>query len=216
MAKRANGEGSITRRKDGLYHGRVYVTTTSGVPKRVSVYGKTREEVHEKITALKAQDNQGIPTPDTNVKMAEYLTYWLATVVKVNRRPKTYQGYESVVRVHLVPGLGTKKLRTLRAADVRTWLARVAGACQCCKNGLDAARREPECCAAGECCEMRLSRRMVQSIHAVLRNALESAVREELILRNVAKLVQVPTPDYGTGKGLTVPQARLAPEVGRR
>ncbi|GLW68438.1 site-specific integrase [Kitasatospora phosalacinea] len=209
MAKRPNGEGSITRRKDGLYHGRVYVTTTSGLPKRVSVYGKTREEVLEKITALRAQDNQGIPTPDTNVKMAEYLTYWLAAVVKVNRRPKTYQGYESVVRVHLVPGLGTKKLRTLRAADVRTWLARVASACQCCKNGWDKARAKPECCAAGECCDSRLSRRMVQSIHAVLRNALENAVREELILRNVAKLVQVPTPEYGTGKGLTVPQARL-------
>ncbi|MER7672039.1 hypothetical protein ABTY61_26775 [Kitasatospora sp. NPDC096128] len=50
---------------------------------------------------------------------------------------------------------------------------------------------------------------MVQSIHAVLRNALKSAVREELILRNVATLVQAPTPDYGTGKGLTVPQVRL-------
>ena len=31
---------------------------------------------------------------------------------------------------------------------------------------------------------------MVQSIHAVLRNALESAVREEIVPRNVAKLVQ--------------------------
>ncbi|MFD0277774.1 hypothetical protein ACFVHB_28230 [Kitasatospora sp. NPDC127111] len=109
------------------------------------------------------------------MKAADYLSYWLATVVKVNRRPKTHQGYESVVRVHLVPGLGNKKLRTLRAADVRTWLARVAGTCQCCKNRWDAARPKPECCAAGECCETRLSRRMVQSIHAVSRNALESA-----------------------------------------
>ncbi|MFG3050924.1 tyrosine recombinase XerC [Kitasatospora sp. NPDC048239] len=210
MAKRANGDGSISRMTNrDLYHGRVYVTTTSGNVKRISVYGKTRDEVRDKMTELQAQNNQGIPTPDTNSKVEEYLTYWLAAVVRVNRRPKTYQGYESVVRVHLVPGLGTKKLRTLRAADVRTWLARVAGACQCCKNGWDAARLKPECCAAGECCETKLSRRMVQSIHAVLRNALENAVREELILRNVAKLVQVPTPDYGTGKGLTVPQARL-------
>ncbi|TQE27367.1 site-specific integrase, partial [Streptomyces ipomoeae] len=52
MAKRANGEGSITKRKDGTYHGRVYVTTTSGIRKRVSVYGKTRDEVRQKITEL--------------------------------------------------------------------------------------------------------------------------------------------------------------------
>lgn len=209
MAKRANGEGSITRRKDGLYHGRVYVTTTGGIRKRVSVYGKTRDEVRAKITELLAQEDQGIPVPDTNMRLGEYLMYWLATVVKVHRRPKTYQGYESVVRVHLVPGLGQKKIRTLRATEVRTWLARVATECQCCKHGWDRDRPEPQCCAAGECCQTLLSRRMVQSVHAVLRNALQNAVREELIVRNVAQLVQVPTPTYDTGKGLGVAEARL-------
>ncbi|AXK35892.1 site-specific integrase [Streptomyces armeniacus] len=209
MAKRANGEGSITRRKDGLYHGRTYVTTASGFRKRISVYGKTRDEVRTKVTELQAQDAKGVPVPDTNAKVEEYLTYWLASVVKPSRRPKTYQGYESVVRVHIVPGLGRKKLRTLRAAEVRAWLGRVAGECQCCKHGWDADRTEPRCCAAGECCRSVLSRRMVQSIHAVLRNALQNAVREELIMRNVARLVQVPTPTYDTGKGLSVAQARL-------
>ncbi len=55
-------------------------------------------------------------------------------------------------------------------------------------------RRPPQCCARqdGQCCNAKLSARMVQSIHGVLRNALESAVREELIPRNVAKLVRVP------------------------
>ncbi|MEU2208449.1 site-specific integrase [Streptomyces hygroscopicus] len=50
---------------------------------------------------------------------------------------------------------------------------------------------------------------MVQSIHAVLRNALEHAVREELIMRNVAKLVKTPAPSYRTGKGLSPAQAKL-------
>lgn len=209
MAKRANGEGSITRRKDGLYHGRTYVTTTSGIRKRVSVYGKTREEVRAKVTELQAQDAKGVPAPDTNARVEDYLTYWLARVVQPTRRPKTYQGYESVVRVHLIPGLGRKKLRTLRAVEVRAWLGRVASECQCCKHGLDKERGEPRCCAAGECCQSTLSRRMVQSIHAVLRNALQNAVREELIVRNVAQLVQVPTPTYDAGKGLSVAQARL-------
>lgn len=209
MAKRANGDGSISQRKNGTYEGRVYVTTTSGIRKRVSVYGKTRDEVREEITRLQNQENQDVPTPDTNMKLDAYLTYWLARVVKVNRRPKTYQGYESVVRVHLVPGLGRKKIRTLRAAEVRTWLARVSAECQCCKHGWDKERREPECCAAGECCGSLLSRRMVQSIHAVLRNALQNAVREELITRNVATLVQIPTPTYDMGKGLSVAEARL-------
>jgi len=49
---------------------------------------------------------------------------------------------------------------------------------------------------------------MVQWIHAVLRNALESAVREEIITRNVAKLVRVPAPRYKINRGLTAQQAK--------
>ena len=49
---------------------------------------------------------------------------------------------------------------------------------------------------------------MVQSIHAVLRNALECAAREETIPRNVAKLVKVTAPSYQINRGLTASQAR--------
>jgi integrase len=37
---------------------------------------------------------------------------------------------------------------------------------------------------------------------------LSNAEREELVMRNVAKLVKVPTPRYKIGKGLTVAQAK--------
>ncbi len=56
--------------------------------------------------------------------------------------------------------------------------------------------------------QARLWTRMVQSIHAVLRNALECAVREETIRRNVAKLVKVTTPKYKVNRGLRTEQAR--------
>ncbi|MDX6367122.1 MAG: hypothetical protein QOK30_2198, partial [Nocardioidaceae bacterium] len=56
--------------------------------------------------------------------------------------------------------------------------------------------------------EKGLGARMVQYVHAVLRNALESALRDELVARNVAKLVKVKTPTYDVGRGLTIEQAR--------
>ncbi|MEU6745682.1 site-specific integrase [Spirillospora sp. NPDC046719] len=49
---------------------------------------------------------------------------------------------------------------------------------------------------------------MVQFVLAVLRNALQSAVREEILTRNVARLVTVTTPKYKVNRGLTVDQAR--------
>ncbi len=46
MAKRrANGEGTITKRADGRYQAAAYVFRPDGTRVRKFVYGKTREEV---------------------------------------------------------------------------------------------------------------------------------------------------------------------------
>ena len=119
-----------------------------------------------------------------------------------------------------IPGLGRKRLGKLTAQDVRTFITRTRQECQCCKHGWDAQREDPRCCAlpGGVCCQSRLSARMVQSIHAVLRNALESAVREEVIPRNVGKLVRVPAPRYQINRGLSAQQAKatLTASTGHR
>jgi len=192
-ARRANGEGSIWLRKDGRY-----APTTAGTYKRVQAYARTHDDARRQLTELIRRADQGLPVAAVNWTVAEYLTYWLRQVVREHRRPKAYQGYAGVVRLHLIPGLGKKRLAKLSAQDVRVFITRVRQECQCCKRGRDIARPEPRCCARDDhqCCGRKLSARMVQSIHAVLRNALESAVREELIARNVAKLVQVPAPRY--------------------
>ena len=56
--------------------------------------------------------------------------------------------------------------------------------------------------------EKGMGTRGVQQVHAVLRNGLQSAMRDELVVRNVASLVQVKTPRYEVGRGLSVDQAR--------
>jgi integrase len=208
--KRANGEGTIYQRKDGRYEGAAFVPTTAGTVKRVRIYGRTRDDVRRQLTRLLEQADQGIPVAAENWTVARYLAYWLEHVVKPERKPRTYQGYEGVARLYLIPELGNKRVAKLAARDVRLLITRLRAQCLCCKHGIDAARDEPQCCArlGDECCEARLSIRMVQSVHAVLRNALESAVREEVIPRNVAKLVKVSTPKYIVNRGLSVTQAR--------
>lgn len=213
--KRANGEGTLYQRKDGRWEGAAYVLTTGGTFKRERVYGRTREEARKNLTKLIEQSDQGIPIASQSWTVAEYLTYWLEHIIKAERRPKTYQGYEGAVRLHLVPGLGKKRLNKLTAQDVRVFITRVRNECQCCKHGWDAERDQPQCCAkkGGQCCGDKLSVRMVQSIHSVLRNALQCAVREEVLPRNVAKLVPVTVPKYKVNRGLSVTDARRVLKV---
>jgi hypothetical protein len=61
-----------------------------------------------------------------NWTVADYLSYWLREVVREDRRPKTYQGYEGVVRLHLIPGLGKKRIGKLSAQDVRLFITRAS------------------------------------------------------------------------------------------
>lgn len=64
------------------------------------------------------------------------------------------------------------------------------------------------CCAAEACCSKRLSPLTLAYIHSVLKSALECAVREEEITRNVARNVRTGTPRPRRFELLTADEAR--------
>jgi integrase len=187
---RANGEGSIFPYRNG-WAAYVWVTTPNGLRDRKWVYGQDREEVHGKWVKLQA-DARRKPIPTSVPTLGRYLAYWLDEVIEPTRAPLTYVTYETLARVHLVPGLGAKKLDRLSVRDVQTWFNRVAVTCQCCAQGKDARRPESKrrCCAVGKCCRSLPSARTLRDIRAVLRSALSQAMVEELVSRNVAALVK--------------------------
>ena len=64
------------------------------------------------------------------------------------------------------------------------------------------------CCAIGQCCEKRLSPLTVTYVHAVFKSALEHAVREDELPRNVARNVKTTTPRPRRFQPLTAVEAR--------
>ena len=189
---RANGEGSIFPYRNG-YAAYSWVRTPDGQRRKKWVYGKTREQVHDKWIELQGQARAG-PVTTSSPTLAEYLTYWLDEIIKPNRAPLTYATYESFVRLHIIPGLGTKRLDRLTIRDAQKWINQLAGTCQCCAQGRDV-RRDPgrqRCCAKGKCCATTLSTRSISDIRAAVRAALSHAINEELISRNVAMNITLP------------------------
>jgi integrase len=118
---------------------------------------------------------------------------WLENVAAVKLRASTFPQYARAVHLHIIPGLGTKKLSSLTAKDIRTWLDTVRVTCQCCRQGIDAHRTpdKQRCCAKEQCCRKLLAPRTLQYMHGVLSAALAHAYREDQIPRNVAKQVQI-------------------------
>lgn len=166
MSRKANGEGSIYKRTDGRYGGSAFVELTDGTRKRIHVYAKTRQEVHDRLAGKIALDRRGIRTPDREWTVGAYLDYWLETVVAVKTRPRTADLYAATVRVHIQPALGHIRLSKLSIQDFQRLLnAKLADG---------------------------TSVRTAHAIRSVLRAALNRAAREELVLKNVAKLVEIP------------------------
>ena len=163
---RVNGDGSVYKRKDGYWVGAFYARTTSGARKRIVVYGRTLDEARDKLGKAQQQARAGVPVPDEAWKLGLYLEYWLENFVKRNRRPATYNLYEMIVRLYLIPGLGTKRLTSLTVPMVQDFLNQRL--------------------AKGD------SVRKVQVMRTVLSAALTRAMREELVVRNVARLVELP------------------------
>lgn len=167
MGRRGNNEGSIRQRKDGRWEGRYTVHTSDGT-KQKTVYGKTREDVAEKLTKAMADRNGGLVYDAGKITVGEYLTAWLADSVRDTVRQRTYERYESLVRVHIVPTLGRVKLKNLTPAHVRGLY----------REKLDSG----------------LSARSVLHLHRTLSKSLKQATDDGLIPRNAAASVKPPQP----------------------
>ncbi|MEU9246825.1 tyrosine-type recombinase/integrase [Streptomyces sp. NPDC048385] len=179
--RRSNGEGTTYPRKDGRWEGAAYVLTTSGERKRVRVYGKTQAEARQRLAELIAQNDQGIPTADKALKLGDYLDYWLTEVVKPNRRPATYAQCETIVRLYLKPGLGDQLINKLSAPLLQRY------ANQLLADGHSVSK--------------------VHVVKKILSTALTRAEREEVVTRNPARLIELPTLEPGEVEPWSITEA---------
>jgi integrase len=179
--KRGNGEGSITKRKDGRWMARYTVHTAIG-PKRKHIYGRTRQEVAEKLSKAVSDRVGGVVFDGDNETLGTYLQRWIDEVVRGTVKQSTLENYAYIARHHIIPELGRIRLKALKARDVRRHY----------REKLDAG----------------LSPRTVQIIHTVLRKALQQAVRDDVLPRNVCDAVTAPRQTKKEMQPLTPAQAK--------
>ncbi|WP_082376152.1 tyrosine-type recombinase/integrase [Nocardiopsis sp. NRRL B-16309] len=163
MGRRANGEGTIYQRVDGRYEAAIMLPTSSGTRKRFRVYGKTRQEAHKKLTRIVEEVRRGILPPEQAWKVGEYLDFWLE---REKRRPLTRKRHETIARLYIKPGLGRHRLDGLSVRIVQNFL--------------------DDLLAGGK------SVATIHQVRKVLSAALTYAMRQEMIMRNVARLVELP------------------------
>jgi len=181
MGRRGNGEGTITRRKDGRWEARYYVHTMDGAKRKV-LYGKTRAEARDKLAKALSDRIDGIVYDDENMTLGEYLDVWLQGSVFGSVRQSTYDRDKNLVNKHIKPVLGGLKLKKLNSAQVQSFY----------RNRVDAG----------------LSGSTVHKMHDILRRGLVQAVKWHLVPRNVAEAATPPRPTPKEMHALSVDEAR--------
>lgn len=181
MGKRGQDEGSIYQRQDQCWAASISLGYEDGKRKRKTLYGETRKEVAQKLTAALRDRDKGLPIVSERLTVEGYLTPWLATA-RPTVEAITRERYELDVRRHILPTLGKVPLVKLTPAQVQRLLV----------DKLNAG----------------MAPNSVRNIRAVLRRALNDALAHDLVSRNAAVPVHPPKASRREMKVYDTAQAR--------
>ncbi len=182
MKIRGRNEGTIRRRADGRWEGRINLGWIDGKRTRKSVYAASREDAARLLSEFSTQRDKGLPVPHGRGTVADFLTGWLEQV-RPNVRPRTWEMYELYIRKHAIPGLKGLRLSALRPEHIRKLLA-----------GRLKAGSSP---------------RSVTHLRTVLHTALQQAVEDKLLAWNpISSAVKRPAAKDYKYRHLEIAEAR--------
>lgn len=170
--------GSLTQRSPGTW------TLTYDLPrgadgkrqqKKVTIKGN-RKEAEKEMRKRLAEIDSGAVLTVAKGTVSEHMEKWLRVMKTQQRSARTIEVYEIVVRRHIIPRLGMKRLETLRPVDIQDFITAIA------ERGSHRAGQEGK----------PLAPVTVNHIGTILKMALQLAVDQGQLARNPAARVKLP------------------------
>ena len=159
---RERGEGTWSRAADGRWCLQISVGVQNGRRRRPRFYATSKTDCREQAEDFRRRWRDGSDDRAGRELLSDYLPRWLEARSS-HLRPSTRRQYHAIVRTHLVPAIGQRRLQDLTPADVRRLLR---------------SRRR-----------MGLSAKTANHCRVVLGTALRDAMRDGALARNVVSLV---------------------------
>lgn len=87
------------------------------------VAGDTKEEAEQKLTAILSDINTtGRYFLGTDMRVKEYMKFWMENYVEMNLKYNTQQNYKFTISKHINPYLGSKKIKNLTPALLQEFI----------------------------------------------------------------------------------------------
>ena len=168
MAKKANGEGSVNRYKNGW---RATITLGRGVDGKLirkQFYGKTKLEVLKKVDEFKVKNTLGLSTKDDKLTIQEWIKTWLEQYKMNDCRPSTMERYLGIYKNYIEDtNLGIIKLKDLKPLTLQNYY----------NDLVKKKNKTPD---------------TIKVINKVLSGGMKQAQKEQLILNNPCLAVTLP------------------------
>ncbi|MCX6064650.1 MAG: tyrosine-type recombinase/integrase [Chloroflexi bacterium] len=114
--KRGQGEGSVFKRKDGLWVAQITIETG----RQKSKYFHSQREARDWLKLTQTQIDNGLNLSTANVDLATFLNKWF-DAHKLSVRPNTSALYWQMLDNHIIPSLGKMKLKDIRPDHIQNF-----------------------------------------------------------------------------------------------
>lgn len=180
---RGKGENSVyfdDKRK--LWTAIIELPTHDGKRRRKWVRRKVKSELMAEMKRLVTDLETRGDLPTTDMTVERWMTYWVEEIAAKSVRPKTAANYRNFTYRHIIPTIGTTRLTQVNATHIRRVTDRITG-------------------------ELGLTGETALTAHRIMSVSFETAVRENRISRNPAKMLDAPRRDVANLEVLTRDEA---------
>ncbi len=112
--KRGQGEGSVFKRKDGLWVAQITIETG----RQKSKYFHSQKEARDWLKLTQTQIDNGLNLSAANVDFATFLNKWY-DAHKLSIRLNTSINYRRMLDHHIIPAMGKMKLKDIRPDHIQ-------------------------------------------------------------------------------------------------
>jgi hypothetical protein len=148
--------------------------------KRIRSYETVTTETDAKrlLNDFEYNQQRSLLVKSSDIGLTEFLEIWMSNYVKRNCEETTIYGYRNIMNKHVAPFIGNFKLQKLEPSHIQSYYSHLMD-------------------------DKSLSPNTVHRHHAVLRKALDYALKQQYVYRNAADAVSLPKKKRFTGKTYT-------------
>ena len=117
-------KGSIRQRNKGSWEITVDVGRDPATGKRLRHFEGVKgakKDAQRRLVELLHTLEQGTYINPTRLTVAQFLEEWLRDYVRTNTAPRTAERYQEIVRIHLIPALGSLPVLVLQPHHIQRY-----------------------------------------------------------------------------------------------